>query len=135
MISSNWDEATTMPEIKGRLLPPEEWAVKLAGTSLENAEATLDPAYCRVVVVEQGDQVVACWATMSIIHVEGLWQAPDAGAGVSRALLTAMIGVLKESGAVEVLTQSLSPAVDTLIEKAGGRKVPGQTWVIPVKEL
>jgi hypothetical protein len=43
--------------------------------------------------------------------------------------------VLKEAGVQEALTTSLSPAVDILITRAGGRKVPGQTWVLPVQEL
>jgi hypothetical protein len=121
------------PFIASRILPPSEWATKLKGTALEGI--AIDPAYAKVIVVEQGGEVVACWSSMSIIHVEGLWTSPDAGAGVARALLGKMVETLQEIGVPEVLTQSLTPQVDQLIEKAGGRRVPGQTWVIPVKEL
>ncbi len=119
----------------GRVLPAEEWAEQLQGTALEGAQ--LDPAHSDVIVVEHDGRVVACWAIMSIIHVEGLWEAEDhrGHAGVSRALLEATVAELRRSGVGEVLTQSLTPEVDTLCEKAGGKRVPGQTWVIPVKEF
>lgn len=122
------------PALRARVLDPsEDWDALLAGTALANQPLPKD--HVRVVVVEQGTEVVACWAAMEVVHLEGLWQAPDAGAGVSRALLTQMIAVLQEAQVVEALTQSLTPEVDRLIEKAGGRKVPGQTWVLPVQEL
>jgi hypothetical protein len=122
------------PPITARLLTPEEdWPAALAGTELANSGLTAENA--RVIVVEQGQTTMACWAAITQAHVEGLWVAPDAGAGVSRALLAKMVEILKSLGVGEVLTQSLTPAVDKLIETAGGRKLPGSTWVIPVKEL
>lgn len=120
--------------ITARLLTAEDdWPAKLAGTELDGLGLTADNAW--VIVVEQGDEVQGCWSAITQAHVEGLWLAPDAGAGVARALVSKMVEVLKGLGVGEVLTQALTPQVVELIEKAGGRKVPGTTWVIPVKEL
>ena len=125
----------TQAGLVGRVLDPREWAEKLQGTALEGA--ALDPVFSSIVVVEVDGIVVACWAIMTAVHVEGLWEAETyrGHAGVSRALLSATVAELQRHHVAEVLTQSLTPEVGTLCEKAGGRKVPGQTWVIPVKEL
>ena len=120
--------------ITARLLTPEDdWVAKLQGTELEGVGLTAENS--RVIVVEQGAEVMGCWAALTQAHVEGLWLAPDAGAGTARALVSKMVEILKGLGVGEVLTQSLTPQVDHLIQTAGGRKVPGQTGVIPVKEL
>lgn len=120
--------------ITARLLTgDDDWAEKLAGTELEGLGLTVENA--RVIVVEQGDHVMGCWSALNQAHVEGLWLAPDAGAGTARALVSKMVEVLKAIGVTEVLTQSLTPAVDKLIESTGGRRVPGNCYVIPVKEL
>jgi hypothetical protein len=122
---------STMPEIHARLLTlADDWTAKLSGTELDGLGLTA--ANAKVVVVEQGDQVMGCWATFMAAHVEGLWLAPDAGAGVARSLLSSMTEVLKDAGVTEVLTQSLTPEVDQLIRTAGGRKLPGSAWVIPL---
>jgi hypothetical protein len=124
----------SVPAIVARLLTAEDdWGVILQGTEL--ADSGLTPENARVIIVEQGSQIMGCWAAITQAHVEGLWVAPDAGAGVSRALLSKMVETLQGLGVSEVLTQSLTPAVDQLITSAGGRKLPGSTWVIPVKDL
>ncbi len=120
----------------GRMLPPSEWAEKLVGTALDGKP--LNPEHSGVAVVEDADGiVVACWSVMTIVHVEGLWEAESHRGhdGVSRLLISTMVNELRRCEVKEVLTQSLSEEVDTLIVKAGGQKVPGQTWVIPVKAL
>ena len=123
---------TSMSTPVARVLPSEEWAEKLADTPM--AGVPLDPAHSLVVVVEQDNRVVAQWAAMTTVHVEGLWEAEAVRGtiGVSRALLGAMVQALRDHGVGEVLTQSLTPEIDTLITKAGGHKVPGATWVIPI---
>ena len=56
-----------------RLLPPEEWD-KLDG-ELAQVRDHLDPDRAAVVVVEDGDQVVGCWALLQVLHAELLRQA------------------------------------------------------------
>lgn len=128
-----------MPEpasLTGRILPPEEWAEKLVGTPLEGSP--LVPEHSLVAVVEDADGVViAHWAAMTTVHVEGLWiaDAHQGHAGTGRALLTTMVEALQGIGVAEVLTQAETPEVVAMIRTVGGRKVPGDTYVIPVKEL
>lgn len=124
---------STLPITARLLTADDDWATLLAGTEL--AHSGLDATNAQVIVVEQGQTVMGCWSAITQAHVEGLWVAPDAGAGVSRALLSKMVEVLKSLGVGEVLTQSLTPQVDKLIETAGGRRVPGATWVIPIGGL
>lgn len=113
-----------------RLLPPEEWG------SIPGFQH-LSPAHAIVVVVEDGGPGgprLAQWAAMNVPHVEGLEIAePYRGhAGVARALLTFMVEVLTSHGVREVLTQAFTPELARLIAEAGGRRVPGDTWVIPL---
>lgn len=114
-----------------RLLPPEEWAAKTPEF------ASLPPDHSLVVVVEDGGpagRVLAQWGAMTVVHVEGLEMAEDVQghAGVARALLSLMVESLLTKGIVEVLTQATTPSVERLIQSAGGRQVPGTTWVIPL---
>lgn len=119
-------------EVTARLLPSAEWS-RLPVPEL----AAMDPAHGQVIAVEQDGRVVACWGILMALHVEGLHIEPSHRhhAGVARALLTKMVETLKTWGAGEVLTQALTQDVETLLEKAGGRVVPGRTWVIPVTDL
>lgn len=116
-----------------RILPPEEVAEKAP------AFAMLDPEYGFVVVVEDGGpggQILGRWAAMTVAHVEGLEVIPEAAghAGVARALLALMVETLVERGVAEVMTQADRPEVETMIESAGGHRLPGSTWVIPLKD-
>lgn len=120
-----------------RLLPPEEWD-KLAGTELGGQTDRLSPDASAIIVVElggPGGPIVACWAAMNIVHVEGVWVAPGSHAGVVRALLEQMSSYLTTCGVREVLTQATEPGVADIIDRLGGHKVPGETWVIPIADL
>src|SRR5665213_892181 len=114
-----------------RLLPPEEWAARTPDL------AVLNPHFGFVVVVEDGGPggpILAQWGALTVAHVEGLAIVPEAQghAGVSRALLACMVESLKANGVVEVLTQAETPEVEAMIASAGGRPIPGRTWVIPL---
>jgi hypothetical protein len=116
-----------------RVLPPEEWVEK--GGPL----AVFNPHYAFIIVVEDGGPggtLLARWGATTVVHVEGLEETPEAQghAGVSRALLTKMLEVLNAQAVVEVLTQAETPQVERMIQSAGGRQVPGTTWVIPLKD-
>lgn len=123
--------------ITTRMLPAEEWAEKLADTELAPHLDRLRPDSCGVAVVEVDGRVVACWAAMTIVHVEGLWVDPAyrKHPGVGRALVTTMAEDLKRAGVPEVLTVAIEPAVEILAEKVGGTKVPGSLWAIPLAGL
>lgn len=118
--------------LRARLLPPAEWATALVGTALEGAP--LDPALAFIIVVERDGQTIACWSAQSVPHVEGLWKHPDhrEDLGVSRLLLQTMMDQLIAQGVQEVLTNADTAEVEALLEKVGGRPLPGRTWVIPI---
>ena len=122
-----------MAKLAARVLPPEEWAEKLAGTSLEGTP--LHPPFTRILVVEVDDRVVACIAAFTSVHVEGLWEAEShrGNPGVSRALLTALVAELVAGDVGEILSQTADPEMGDLFRSLGGHELPGETFVIPVK--
>lgn len=116
-----------------RQLPQSEWP-RLVGTELAYlAEWPEDQPHAVVVyVVEEAHQILACWARMTTEHVEGVWIHPDAGSGVTRRLLVTMLEGLQADGLTQVLTQSLTPEVDALLEKLGASPLPGRSWLISI---
>lgn len=122
-----------MAEITGRVLPPEEWS-RLTDPEMPGGEQLQDlPAtHAVVAVVEVNGRIDARWAAINVVHLEGLAVRAGAGAGVARALLDVMTQELVTHGVKEVLTQSERDEVAAMIEAIGGRRVPGQTWVIPI---
>jgi hypothetical protein len=117
-----------------RLLPFAEWS-RLRGTELDHlATMAADPGGVVVVVVEQDAQIVACWAAVQTVHVEGLWQAEAfrTHAGVGRLLLGRMLGFLREHAITEVLTSATSSDVEAMLTKLGGSPIPGRLWHFPI---
>jgi len=58
-----------------RILPPEEWS-RLNGTEAESVWPMLNPGSARVLVVEEGAEIVATWTFLTVLHAECLWIAP-----------------------------------------------------------
>ncbi len=117
-----------------RILPAAEWG-RLAGTELGAALPHLDPAEAAVVVVEDGDQVVGCWALVPMWHAEGVWIAPDrrGRAGVARRLVTQTLRVARSLGIPRLQTAAMTADVAQLLEKhLGARRLPGQAFVFDV---
>jgi ribosomal protein S18 acetylase RimI-like enzyme len=116
--------------MRTRILPREEWA-RLAGTELETVYPVL-PDGAVVVVVEDGDQIVACWALFPIVHVEGVWIDPDyrGNPRVARRLVAGMKDTARAMGARAVATAALTPEVERLAEKIGGAVLPGRHYTV-----
>ena len=77
--------------MKARLLPGEEWSTKLHETQLPELLCYVSPKDAGIVVVEEGDRVIASLGVLRAPHFEGLWVAPEyrGNPGVMRALLKA----------------------------------------------
>jgi hypothetical protein len=118
-----------------RLLPAAEWS-KLAGTELGAVWHALDPATAYVVVVEDGDAIVGCWLAFPQWHLEGCWVAPQhrKRGRVFPLLLDTMRGLLQGLGAKTVMTASVSAEVTHLLAHLEAVKLPGDHYVVTVKE-
>lgn len=117
-----------------RLLPWEEWP-RLAGTELETVWPHLEPEKASVVVVEDGDRIVGCWAVWAVVHVEGLWVHPDyrQKPSVGRRLWRAMRRAVADRGSSAVVTAACSEAVRDLLATARATVVPGEFFVLSMK--
>ena len=120
--------------MRTRILPPEEWP-RLKGTEAETAWPHLDPENARVVVVEDGGEIIATWTLMRVVHAECIWVRPSHRGliSVARRLFLGLRGIASAWGARRVWTASLSTEVTDLIERFGGEPVPGQHFVLPLK--
>ncbi len=116
-----------------RLLPPDEWP-KLAGTELETVWPVLDREKARVMVVEDGGQIVACWSMFPVFHVEGVWLHPDyrGHVGVVGKLLGFMRQLAHAAGVKSVMTGCLSSNVADYLDRIGAVPLEGRQYVIPI---
>lgn len=110
-----------------RVLPRDEYH-RLVGTELECATAL--PGGSQVLVVEDGAEIVGCWALLSVLHVEGAWVAPTHRASASRHLLHGMADLVADAGGAAVLTGSMSPRVTRLLKGLGATKLDFDQYVV-----
>ena len=119
----------------GRVLPRDEW-FRLAGTELEGVVERLPLNAC-VVVVEQDERIIGCWSLLPVVHVEGLWLAPESRCkvGVVKALWNQMVAAARMLGAGEtVMTACADLRVRKLLKHAGATAFPFQEYVLPIGE-
>ena len=102
-----------------RLLPRDEWH-RLKGTLLETVTPSLRHD-AQIVVVEDGDRIVGCWALMPVYHAEGLWVDPAYRTKVSvgRRLLDGMTRIVRDGGIREVLVMATNPRMERMVRKFG----------------
>jgi ribosomal protein S18 acetylase RimI-like enzyme len=113
-----------------RLLPREEWA-RLEGTELEAVYPVL-PDGAQVVIVENGDELIACWAVFPLVHLEGVWIHPDYrhNPRVARRLVAGGLDTARAMGARTALTAAADDRIATLAQKIGGVELPGRHFSI-----
>jgi len=125
-----------MSAYTSRILPVEEWP-KLAHAGLGDALTVFKPADTQALVVEHEGQIVGVWLGVRFVHAEGVWIAPaHRGAfGVVKRLLTGMREIAARWGVDIVWTGAVSDdaLVRGLIEKLGGKEVPMQTFILPMR--
>lgn len=116
-----------------RQLPREEW-FRLVGTELESLVPIL-PETARVLVVEDADMIVGCWAFFPVVHAEGIWIAEShrGRASVGRRLLTGMRETVSEMGASVISTAAMTPEVASLLSHIGAVELPGTHYALRVK--
>ena len=116
-----------------RILPPQEWD-RLAGTELETVWPHLVPSRTEILVVEDGDVIVACWAFLLLAHVEGVWIHPAyrKHARVAGRLWQAMRALVREAGFRTVTTGAVTDEVRGLLTHVGAEKLPGDHYVVSI---
>lgn len=112
-----------------RILPPEEYH-RLVGTAIDEVWRVIPPT-AKVVVVEDGDQIVGCHLLLPVIHAEGLWIHPaHRGKGsVARRLWSAVQRVVREQfDAPGFWTGAMSDDVRGLLAHVGAERIPGDQY-------
>jgi hypothetical protein len=115
-----------------RILPVAEYD-RLADTYLAPLRDHF-PAQTSVIVVEDGDRIVATWALMLVPHVEGVWTHPDYrhNPAVIRHLLTGMRREARAWGVSRVMTGAMDDTVRGLLAHLGAEPLPGDHYVWPL---
>lgn len=119
--------------MRSRILPPEEWP-KLDGTEAGPAWRQFNPENTRVLVVEDGEEIVACWAFLRVVHAECIWvkHSHRGLVSVARRLFKGLREIATGWGVSRVVTGSVSPEVTDLIDRCGGYPMPCESFVLPV---
>lgn len=119
--------------IQSRLLERSEWAEKLVGTELELVHPHL-PAGAQVVAVEDGAQLVACWALFPVVHVEGVYIKPEyrGNPRVVRRLIHGMQQTALAMGAQAVCTAAIEDHVADFALRLGAVELPGRHFSLCV---
>lgn len=121
-----------------RVLPQTEWD-RLKGTELEAIYPHLDPRRARVMVVENDrGEIVGCWSAFTIVHVEGVWIAPEhrKRGAVAARLLRLMKQITRAMGAKRVVTAAATEDVRNLVLRhLRGEQLPGDHFVFPVEDI
>lgn len=117
-----------------RLLPRSEWD-RLSVTGTPVIGSTLEPEDAVVIVVEDEGRIVATMEAFRVTHFDGLWIDPDyrGNAGLGRKLIKAGIDAAKSLGATDwAWATSGTDHMDDVLSRMGGRKMPVETYVVPL---
>lgn len=117
-----------------RAVPPDEWA-GLQARGVPYDLSVLDPLYGVVVVVEDGDRVVASWLALNTVHLEGLYIDPANRhlATVAGKLFAGMVEALQRIGTHEALTITTDPIVRAMAVRAGFEPVTGELFKLTIR--
>lgn len=119
--------------MKARILPKEEWS-RLSITGIAPIQETLRPEDVQVIVVEDGDRIVASMGAFRVTHFESLWIDPEyrGNAGLGRRLLKAGITAARKWTDKWVWGASDTPHMNDVILRLGGKRIPIETYMIPL---
>jgi hypothetical protein len=113
-----------------RELPPDEWG-RLRGLPI--GQHQLDPESAAVLVVEDGDEIIACVGTLTVPHAEEFWIAPGYRGNpvVVMALLDGCFEMLRAHGLSQVFSVAPTPEIAHLLANLGGIPL-GMLYLLPV---
>lgn len=118
-----------------RTLPIAEWPRLIGLCELGEAITFMDPRRATVMVVEDGDRIVGCWALLTMEHAEGVWIHPDyrKKTSVARQLWRFMQRLLHDRGVTRVQTGACDPLTTALLERHGATKLQMDSYILPVR--
>lgn len=116
-----------------RTLPPAEWS-RLTGDGWRAMLPHVRPDDVEIVVVEDDGRIVASWAVMRVVHLEGLWIDPDyrGRVGVARRLFVATLAAARRWTSGWAMTGAASDDVRAMLTKVGALPVPMDSYVMPI---
>lgn len=119
--------------MKARILPREEWhRLEVSGMAPMQDEMRLEDV--QMIVVEDGERIVATMGTYRVTHFEGLWIDPEyrGNAGLGRRIIKAGISAARKWSDKWVWGSSGTPHMDEVLSRLGGAHVPVKTYIIPI---
>jgi hypothetical protein len=117
--------------MKARILPPEEWW-KLERTRFPPFPAVPFPDIA-IVVVEEGEKVIACNTVLRATHLESLWVDPEhKNPGVVRSLMRGVAQTSKGWGTDWAFATACDERMERLLKRLGGTYVVPSTFVLPI---
>lgn len=121
--------------MSARVLPPEEW--HRLGDQRAAFYSSVNPEDVRVLVVEEGEEIVATMAVLRIPHLECFWMAPDkaGNAGVTRALLRAAFREARDYSPNWFVANSDCEETNETLCRLGGEFLPIHTYRFRVGEV
>lgn len=120
-----------------RLLPTTEWH-RLQGSEVGKALPYHNRDDVQIIVVEDEGQIVAMWAVLKVVQLEGVWIAPAyrKRGTVAKRLLDRTMAVARAKAPYFAFTGSQSADVSQLLEKhLHAVKMPMDQYVIPLREV
>jgi hypothetical protein len=115
-----------------RVLHPDEWEGRLAETELPSLLPYLTPANTSVVVVEDGEKLLASMAVVRVTHYEGAWIAPEArgNLGVTRSLLRMASVFPLTRGEQFVFGGAADDRMKDILKRMGGAPMPLEFYAL-----
>ena len=120
--------------MRARILPPEEWG-RLESTQLPQIAPTMRPEDVRIVVVEDGDEIVSTVAVLRVTHLESLWIDPRyrGNAGTNRALLRKAMETVREWSDRWVWGCCDTGRMSSILRRLGGVPLSSvKSYILPV---
>lgn len=114
-----------------RVLPVDEWP-RLSRVPCDTPWWLFDPVTTRVLVVEHAGAIVGTCSLLPFVHAECLWIDP-AHRVAGRRLLRGVYQQARAMGARRLWSGSLSERMTSILYRLGAVKLPGFSYVFPVK--
>lgn len=111
-----------------RVLPESEWH-RIEASQLPLLLAYMRPEDTDIVVVEDGDRIVACMGVLRVTHLEGVWIDPEYK-NVANRLLRETYNTMRKYPDQFCIAGAADDRMRDVLNRMGGVKVPMDTYVL-----